>query len=83
MEILNDSSIVRSTFIKVEDGCRPYRIVLRHVEGSFTPYVVHHESLRFEQSNIWVHEAFFWGHYFQNQPDAIDKFNEACREHGF
>ena len=76
MKIKNDSSVIKATSIKIEDGMLPHRLVLRHLTDSIQPYVTHCESMRFEQGEVWIHDSYFWGHYFSKKEDAEKDFEE-------
>lgn len=68
MMIQADPSILQATPIHVEEGLRPYRYVLRLVTGMH-PYVIHRENLTLCEG-VWMHEEFYWGHYFLTQESA-------------
>ena len=79
IKIINESSILHATTIKVAEGLRPNRNVLRKVDGAH-PYAIHRENLRFQMASesmqdiIFVHDDFYWGRYFTNLKDAKSVF---------
>lgn len=77
MKIKNEESVMYGSAIKIADGTMPHRVVLRKVEDSYQPYVTHYENMRLEDGgNTWVHDSFYWGHYFSSKDDAVKDYEE-------
>jgi len=81
MKIKNEKTVLYGTAVKVSDGMNPHRVVLRFIEDELHPYVTHMESMKVQDPNTLVHDAFYWGHYFAKKEDAENDFNE--RSNGF
>lgn len=81
MRIKNDETVLCSTAIKIAEGMLPYRVVLRQVTDSYQPYITHMENMRLEEGNVWVHESYYWGHYFSTKEDAENDFKTRARDH--
>ena len=75
-KVLNDPSILNYTFIKVSEGLRPHRVVLRHLPDEVQPYVVHMENMNLVEDDTYGHDTFYWGHYFDSLEDAEKGFEE-------
>ena len=70
---INDPSILRSTSLKLDEGLRPRRVVLRRLEGK---YVTHDEYMHISVETkenedgskldnvVCRHECFDHGHYY-------------------
>ena len=81
MKVKNEETVIYGTALKISDGTKPHRVVLRYLEGEYQPYVTHMENMKLEGSEAFVHESFYWGHYFSNKDDAVKDFEE--RSNGF
>jgi hypothetical protein len=78
MNIKNDPSVLLHSPIQIQEGLRPYRFVLRHEPGQFQPFISHRENLKLV-GDTWVHEDFYWGHYFSSKDEAEKDFRDrAC-----
>lgn len=73
MKIIDHPSIIKSGKIRDQHRSIPHRIVLRHEPGSLQPYITHMENLEIKDGTF-VHESFYWGHYFSNLEDAEKDF---------
>ena len=73
IEIKNDESIRRATAVKLDEGLRPRRVVLRELPGKF---VTHWELMRVDIETrkegdytydyvVCSHEGYDQGHYFE------------------
>lgn len=78
IEIVNDPSIVQASHVRVAEGLRPNRIVLRHLEDQ-RKFVTHNELLRIDVETrtkegyiydyvVFTHNGFDNGHYFEYGP---------------
>jgi hypothetical protein len=81
MKIVNESDIIQSGSIKVDEGMMPARIVIRHIpENLHNHYVVHRENLKVQEIEPgifeWTHAEFYWGHYFSKLEDAQKDFED-------
>lgn len=80
MKVRDHGSIVTAGAVKIEEGCRPSRIVLRTVDG-YEPWTTHLETLKIDpKSNMLVHESFQWGHYFEKREHAEVDFKARVKE---
>lgn len=75
-KILNDPTIINHTYIKVCDGLRPHRLVLRHLPDEVKPYVTHMENMKLVGDDTYGHEDFYWGNYFDSLEDANKDFEK-------
>lgn len=74
MKIINHPTILKAKPIKVAEGLRPHRIVLRQNGDEF---VTHCENLKPIQNGDtleWHHEDFYWGHYYRSRDEAEADF---------
>lgn len=75
-QFMNDSSIIATSRIVLEEGGRVHRIVFRKLNGK--EYVTHMENLLLDD-HIWSHGDFYDGHYFfDNATKAVSDFNDRC-----
>lgn len=78
MKIINDPSIIDCTNVTIRNGEHPNRVVLRKVDDSVSPYVVHHENMKVNGDNV-EHLNFYWGHYFSDLDAATEEFNKYIK----
>lgn len=76
MKVKNKKTVLYGTAIKVADGLKPHRVGLRQVDDPYQPYVTHMENMQLEDLETFVHESFYWGHYFAERADAEKDFEE-------
>ena len=82
MKIKNDETIVYGSPIIIRDGALPVRVVIRKVDDSSKPFITHMENMRLEDNgNTWVHESFYYGHYFMHLKDAEKDFDERIKSY--
>ena len=81
MKIKNEKTVLYGTSLKVSNGTKPHRIVIRHLPNEYKPYVTHMENMKLEDLETFVHEFFYSGHYFSSMEDAVQDFKE--RSNGF
>jgi hypothetical protein len=74
MKVINHPTILMGKEIRVSDGTFPHRIVLRKNENS--EYTTHMENLVVQNNNEFVHDSFYWGHYFNSLDEAKRDFEE-------
>lgn len=61
LKIRDHGSVMVASAVKIEEGLRPSRIVLRSV-GGYEPWATHLETLKFDpKTGRLVHEEFHWG----------------------
>jgi len=87
MKIVDDPSIIESTFIKVSALTMHNRIVLREIKADDgfnckPEWVTHCENLEFNDGAL-VHHSFYDGHYFRNKEEAVANFLSRSKEQGF
>lgn len=70
----DDASIVQAKALHIEEGCMPYRYVLRYQPYQFQKYSVHRENMKLV-GNTWEHMEFYWGHYFSSLDLAQRELN--------
>ena len=75
MNIQNHPSILNAGEIRIQSGCVPHRVVLRHEPESYQKYVTHMENLKLN-GDTFEHESFYWGHYFSTLEAAEKDFQE-------
>ena len=78
MKIKNDASVIDAKVLKIIEGLKPHRVVLRKLhDDEYCPYVTHVENMRLDtDGNTFVHEEFYWGHYFTTLEEAKKDFEE-------
>lgn len=79
MKIVNEPSILESTFIKVSALTMPHRIVLRKLKNE---WVTHCENLEFVGDAL-IHHSFYNGNYFFDKDEAMTDFLERSKKQGF
>ncbi len=81
MKIKNEETVLYGTAVKVVDGTKPHRVVMRHLPDEYQANVTHMENMKLEDLETFIHESFYWGHYFSKKEDAERDFKE--RSNGF
>ena len=80
LKIRDHGSVMVASAVKIEEGLRPSRIVLRSV-GGYEPWATHLETLKFDpKTGRLVHEEFHWGHYFEKREQAEIDFHARVKE---
>jgi hypothetical protein len=92
IQIVDHPSIIRSTSIKLAEGLRPRRIVLRKLPGKFVTHS-EHLTIRVVETSaspdrkydcvVCEHEDFDQGNYFEFHNEASEKIALTKAEHDF
>ena len=88
MKIIDEPSIIESTFVKISHGSKPVRIVLREIKpvrgsGLKTEYSVHYETMSISCNELGaslIHESFYDGSFFFNKDKAMNCYLDKANK---